>query len=162
MGHYQWKTLPCDGDEGFDRYIAEREWEMMMSHRSVLLFCAFILSLCLSTSLSLHLFVLWFNFWITSQEQSSAAIPVHSDVPRKSKRRHWKCISNTKSALCFYWIMKNLWWQFDLVHHFQLSSCSACLRYSEALEYLSLGELAKSRACCGMLLSSQSQLWAFK
>lgn len=68
-----------------------------------------ILSLCLSTSSSLHLFVLWFNLRITSQEQSSAAIPPHDGVSRNTKRRQWKCISYTKSVLCFYWIMKNLW-----------------------------------------------------
>lgn len=51
----------------------------------------------------------------------------------------------TQSLLCFffhffYWIMKNLWWQLDLVYHFQQGSCSACLRYSAALECLvSLG-----------------------
>lgn len=62
-------------------------------------YSAFILSLCLSTSSSLHLFVLWFNFRITSQEQSSAAIPLHNGVSRNTKRRQWKCISYTKSVL---------------------------------------------------------------
>lgn len=130
----------------------------MMSHRSVLQFGSFILSLCLSTSSSLHLFVLWFNFRITSQEQSSAAIPPHDGVSRNTKRRQWKRISYTKSVLCFYWIMKNLWQQFDLVYHFQLGSCSACLRYSAALEYLALWGVGgeQSMLCDAPLIPNHS------
>lgn len=41
----------------------------------------------------------------------------HNDA---SRRRRRKRISYTKSTQCFYWIMKNLWQQFDLVYHAQL------------------------------------------
>lgn len=67
--------LPCDGDEGFDRYMPSgNRWRWWATEASC--YCVLSRSPCVSsTSSSLHLFVLWFNFQITGV-RSSQVLPV--------------------------------------------------------------------------------------
>lgn len=89
---------------------------------------------------------------------SGAVKCCHSAAQQRSSE-YWKTtVGNvlvTHSPCCFflfphfiffYWIMKNLWLRFDLVYHFRRNSCSACFRYSAALERLSLWGVGREQS----------------
>lgn len=83
-----------------------------------------------------HFTSLSFGSILESQVRSSQVLPFQCTTARLGILREVsENVRDTQSQLCFYWIMMNLLQQFDAVYHSQLSSCSACLRYSAALDY---------------------------